>query len=108
MEAVYFDLDGTLTDPKIGITRSIQYALDKLNHHAIPTADELTWCGDQQAQRLRGAHYRPFRPAQSFRTIFPEPDSPRIIAEIRAGVGKLPKRGWFPKPGTNQSAVNLS
>ena len=30
MDAIYFDLDGTLTDPKIGITRSIQYALDDL------------------------------------------------------------------------------
>jgi phosphoglycolate phosphatase len=44
MDAIYFDLDGTLTDPKIGITRSIQYALDKLDHPAIPTEDELTWC----------------------------------------------------------------
>jgi phosphoglycolate phosphatase len=44
MDAIYFDLDGTLTDPKIGITRSIQYALGKLDHHAIPTEDELTWC----------------------------------------------------------------
>jgi len=23
-----FDLDGTLTDPKVGITRSVQYALE--------------------------------------------------------------------------------
>ncbi len=44
MDVIYFDLDGTLTDPKIGITRSIQYALDKLGHHTIPTEDELTWC----------------------------------------------------------------
>ena len=44
MDAIYFDLDGTLTDPKIGITRSIQYALDKLGHPAIPSEDELTWC----------------------------------------------------------------
>ena len=29
-EAVLFDLDGTLTDPKIGITKSIQYGLAKL------------------------------------------------------------------------------
>lgn len=28
-DVVLFDLDGTLTDPKIGITRSIQYALSK-------------------------------------------------------------------------------
>ena len=44
MDTIYFDLDGTLTDPKIGITRSIQYALRKLDHPTIPTADELTWC----------------------------------------------------------------
>ena len=44
MEAIYFDLDGTLTDPKPGITRSIQYALRKLDHPTIPTEDELTWC----------------------------------------------------------------
>jgi phosphoglycolate phosphatase len=44
LDAIFFDLDGTLTDPKIGITRSIQYALGKLDHPAIPSEDELTWC----------------------------------------------------------------
>jgi phosphoglycolate phosphatase len=44
MDAIYFDLDGTLTDPKPGITRSIQYALQRLDHPAMPTEDELTWC----------------------------------------------------------------
>ena len=44
LDAIYFDLDGTLTDPKPGITRSIQYALQKLDHPTIPTEDELTWC----------------------------------------------------------------
>ncbi len=44
MDAIFFDLDGTLTDPKPGITRSIQYALQKLNLPTIPTEDELTWC----------------------------------------------------------------
>ena len=44
LEAIYFDLDGTLTDPKAGITRSIQYALQKLDHPTMPTEDELTWC----------------------------------------------------------------
>jgi phosphoglycolate phosphatase len=37
-----FDLDGTLTDPKTGITRSVQYALEKLGR-PVPDADELTW-----------------------------------------------------------------
>ena len=43
MTTIYFDLDGTLTDPKPGITRSIQYALRKLDRPA-PSEDELTWC----------------------------------------------------------------
>ena len=29
-KTVLFDLDGTLTDPKEGITKSIQYALSKM------------------------------------------------------------------------------
>ena len=44
MDAIFFDLDGTLTNPKPGITRSIQYALQKLDHPTMPTEDELTWC----------------------------------------------------------------
>ena len=44
MDAIYFDLDGTLTDPKPGIIRSIQYALQRLDHPTMPTEDELTWC----------------------------------------------------------------
>ena len=43
MNPIYFDLDGTLTNPKPGITRSIQYALCKLDH-AAPSEDELVWC----------------------------------------------------------------
>ena len=43
MTTIFFDLDGTLTNPKAGITRSIQYALDRLDQ-AVPTEDELTWC----------------------------------------------------------------
>jgi phosphoglycolate phosphatase len=41
--ALFFDLDGTLTDPKPGITGSIQYALRKLDR-PVPSQDELTWC----------------------------------------------------------------
>jgi phosphoglycolate phosphatase len=40
---LFFDLDGTLTDPKPGITGSIQYALEKLGR-PVPTQDELAWC----------------------------------------------------------------
>lgn len=41
--AVLFDLDGTLTDPKPGITRCVQHALRTLGHEP-PPEDELLWC----------------------------------------------------------------
>ncbi len=37
------DLDGTLTDPKLGISRCIQHALTQLGVDA-PHADALEWC----------------------------------------------------------------
>jgi len=40
---ILFDLDGTLTDPKPGITRCIQYALSELGYKS-PDANELLWC----------------------------------------------------------------
>lgn len=40
---VFFDLDGTLTDPKVGITVSIQYALERLGVE-VPDSDDLDWC----------------------------------------------------------------
>jgi phosphoglycolate phosphatase len=40
---VFLDLDGTLTDPKPGITRSIRHALLALGREA-PDEDALTWC----------------------------------------------------------------
>ncbi len=43
MTAICFDLDGTLTDPKLGITRSIRYAMEKLDRVA-PDEDALNWC----------------------------------------------------------------
>lgn len=40
LDAIFFDLDGTLTDPKVGITKSIQYALEQMGA-ASPSLDEL-------------------------------------------------------------------
>lgn len=41
--AFFFDLDGTLVDPKEGITGSIQHALTEMGAD-VPHADELEWC----------------------------------------------------------------
>ncbi len=43
MKNILFDLDGTLTDPKEGITRSIQHALQELDQ-PVPKTDDLLWC----------------------------------------------------------------
>jgi phosphoglycolate phosphatase len=40
---VLFDLDGTLTDPREGITRCIQVSLTRLGRKA-PSEDDLLWC----------------------------------------------------------------
>ena len=42
MKAILFDLDGTLTDPREGITRSIAYALERMGV-APPPLDALTF-----------------------------------------------------------------
>lgn len=39
-KVILFDLDGTLSDPKEGITKSVQYALEKLRVE-VPNLDEL-------------------------------------------------------------------
>jgi phosphoglycolate phosphatase len=41
--AALFDLDGTLTDPKPGITRCIQYALSELGY-PLPDVEDLSLC----------------------------------------------------------------
>jgi phosphoglycolate phosphatase len=43
IQAILFDLDGTLSDPKVGITGSIQSALSALNY-PVPEQDDLLWC----------------------------------------------------------------
>jgi phosphoglycolate phosphatase len=43
LSTILFDLDGTLTDPKEGITRCIRFSLDRLGVEP-PHEDHLTWC----------------------------------------------------------------
>lgn len=42
---ILFDLDGTLTDPKEGITRSVQYALNKEGYGNPPLEELMTFIG---------------------------------------------------------------
>lgn len=43
MRTVFFDLDGTLTDPRTGIVRCIQFALERLGQ-PVPAEETLLWC----------------------------------------------------------------
>ena len=43
VEHIFFDLDGTLTDPKLGITRCLQFALAQMGE-PVPDTQALTWC----------------------------------------------------------------
>ena len=67
---IFFDLDGTLTDPKDGITKSIIFALQKLGEQA-PSSDQLEWTigpplihsfrkllGDESKAQAAVIHYR--------------------------------------------------
>lgn len=40
---ILLDLDGTLTDPQLGITRCIQFSLERMGRD-VPPADRLLWC----------------------------------------------------------------
>lgn len=42
IQSILFDLDGTLTDPKVGITTCIRYAMDTLGAQSSEQA--LDWC----------------------------------------------------------------
>lgn len=65
-----FDLDGTLSDPRVGITSCIRYALEKLGRQPPPDAELLEFIGpplhgsfaqmlgSQQAASRALAHYR--------------------------------------------------
>lgn len=73
MHHIIFDLDGTLTNPKEGITKSIIFALEKLDVSGY-TQDSLEWCigpplidsfikilgGDNERAKLGVEYYREY------------------------------------------------
>lgn len=50
---VLFDLDGTLTDPKIGITKSVQYALRKMGIEVTDLDELVPFIGPPLAQSFQ-------------------------------------------------------
>ena len=101
MNTIFFDLDGTLTDPKPGITGSIQYALQKLDL-PVPSQDDLTWCIGPPLRAsfvtLLGDESRADRAVALYRERFSDtglyensvyPDIEHILAALRATPRRL-------------------
>ncbi|BFH63612.1 HAD hydrolase-like protein [Paenibacillus azoreducens] len=55
-ETVLFDLDGTLTDPKVGITKAVQYALSKWGIQVDDPDTLIPYIGPPLAQSFREIH----------------------------------------------------
>lgn len=45
MKTLFFDLDGTLIDSAVGITRCVEYSLERMGHPGLPEAELRQWIG---------------------------------------------------------------
>jgi phosphoglycolate phosphatase len=45
MQTLFFDLDGTLIDSAVGITRCVAYSLERMGHPGLPEATLRSWIG---------------------------------------------------------------
>ena len=91
-----FDLDGTLTDPGIGITNSVMYALDKFGIHVSDRAELLSFIGpplgesfrrqfgfsEEQAQKAVEYYREYFRPKGIFENSVYE-GIPELLKKLR-------------------------
>jgi phosphoglycolate phosphatase len=94
VQRVFFDLDGTLMDPVLGITRCIQYALERLGRQA-PASSELTWCIGPPL-------------LDTFRTLVGAAQAEQALGLYRERFGTL---GWqenAPYPGVPETLTRLS
>ena len=101
-DLILFDLDGTLTDPKVGITKSIQYGLAKLGIQEDDLDSLVSFIGaplflclqdrysldEDQAQEIVG-HYREYYGEIGLYENDVYPGIPEILTELHAAGRKL-------------------
>jgi phosphoglycolate phosphatase len=101
-ESILFDLDGTLTDPKIGITKSIQYGLAKLGIEENDLDSLVSFIGaplfaclqeryvldEVQAERIVG-YYREYYAQTGLYENDVYPGIPELLADLTAAGKKL-------------------
>lgn len=98
---LFFDLDGTLTDPREGIVGSLRYALDRLKRRAAAD-DDLTWCigpplidsletllGDRASAELALVHYRERFSETGLYENRVYPGVPELLAGLKAAGHRL-------------------
>lgn len=115
-----FDLDGTLTDPMLGITRSVQYAL---HHFGIEVDDLRTLCrfigpplkesfrdfygmDDEQATRAVALTREYFAPRGIFENRLYE-GIPELLTELQAAGCMLAMATSKPEPFARQIAEHF-
>jgi phosphoglycolate phosphatase len=91
MLTVFLDLDGTLIDPKEGITSSIQFTLQELGMADIPTQNELTWCIGPPLHNSFDALLGPGADLHGAMAIYREhyADEAMYLADVYDGVGDM-------------------
>lgn len=107
-----FDLDGTLTDPFVGITTCIRHALTALGRPA-PPADQLRWCigpplKDSLATLLGEAHaHRVDEALAVYRERFGRVGlfENEVYPGIGDALGRLRDRGFELRVATSKPAV---
>ncbi len=101
-DLILFDLDGTLTDPKIGITKSIQYGLAKLGIQEDDLESLVPFIGaplfvclqerysldDSRAEKIVG-HYREYYGTIGIYENDVYPGIPELLADLSADGKKL-------------------
>ncbi|MEL7329560.1 MAG: HAD hydrolase-like protein [Cyanobacteria bacterium J06559_1] len=87
---ILLDLDGTLSDPKVGITQSIRYALTQLNVN-VPSAKRLIDCIGPPL-------------SESFADLLPHPSPKKVTEAIALYRDRFSTTGLF----ENQLYNNIS